>query len=136
MSHQTLKQEIHAADQAINNRDFDALAKFYTNEAALVVRPGLLAYGRSDIKEAHKRISEYFNGSLEVSQGEMLIIEAGDTALVLAKTFVKSPEKLDSEYSTERDAIYVYVKDDKGKWLCAIDNSYGVELLQENGEGS
>lgn len=84
----------------------------------------------------HKRISEYFNGSLEVSQGEMLIIEAGDIALVLARTFVKSPEKLDSEYSTERDAIYVYVKDDKGKWLCAIDNSYGVELLQENGEGS
>ena len=66
----------------------------------------------------------------------MLIIEAGDTALVLARTFVKSPEKLDSEYSTERNAIYVYVKDDNGKWLCAIDNSYGVELLQENGERS
>lgn len=101
-----------------------------------MLRPGLLAYGRSDIKEAHKRISEYFNGSLEVSQEEMLIIEAGDAALVLARTFVKSPEKLDSEYSTERDAIYVYVKDDNGKWLCAIDNSYGVELLQENGEGA
>ena len=136
MNHQTLKQEIHAADQAINDKDFDLLAKFYTNEASLVIRPGLLAYGRSDIKEAHKRISEYFNGSLEVSQGEMLIIEAGDIALVLAKTFIKSPEKLDSEYSTDRDAIYVYTKDDNGKWLCAIDNSYGVELLQENGEGA
>jgi len=132
MNHQPLEQEIHAADQAINNKDFDAVAKFYTKEAALVVRPGLLAYGRSDIKEAHKRISEYFNGSLEVSQGEMVIIEAGNTALVLAKTFVKSPKKLDSEYSTERDAIYVYVKDDNAKWLCAIDNSYGVELLQKN----
>jgi len=132
MNHQALKLEIHAADQAINNKDFDAVANFYTNEAALVVRPDLLAYGRSDIKEAHKRISEYFNGSLEVSQGEMVIIEAGNTALVLAKTFVKSPEKLDSEYSTERDAIYVYVKDDNGKWLCAIDNSYGIELLQKN----
>jgi len=132
MNHQVIKQEIHAADQAINNKDFNAVAKFYTNEAALVVRPGLLAYGRSDIKEAHKRISEYFNGSLEVSQGDMVIIEAGNTALVLAKTFVKSPGKLDSEYSTERDAIYVYVKDDNGKWLCAIDNSYGVELLQKN----
>ena len=132
MNHQALKQEIHTADQAINNKNFDAVAKFYTNEAALVVRPGLVAYGRSDIKEAHKKISEYFNGSLEVSQGEMVIIEAGNIALVLAKTFVKSPEKLDSEYSTERDAIYVYVKGDNGKWLCAIDNSYGVELLHKN----
>ena len=131
MSHQTLKQEIHAADQAINKKDFDAVAKFYTTDAALVVRPDLMAYGRSDIKEADKRISEYFNDSLEVTQEEMVIIEAGNIALVLAKAFIKSPEKLDSEYSTERDAIYVYVKDDNGKWLCAIDNSYGVELLQK-----
>ena len=28
MDHQTLKQEIHAADQAINKKDFDAAAKF------------------------------------------------------------------------------------------------------------
>ncbi len=131
MNHQAIKQEIRAADQAINNKDFDTVANFYTNEAALVVRPDLLAYGRTDIREAHKRISEYFNGSLEVSQGDMVVIEAGNTALVLAKTFVKSSEKLDSEYSTERDAIYVYVKDDSGKWLCAIDNSYGVELLKK-----
>ena len=131
MNHQVIKQEIRAADQAINNKNFDAVAKFYTNEAALVIRPDLLAYGRTDIREAHKRISEYFNGSLEVSQGDMVVIEAGNTALVLAKTFVKSSEKLDSEYSTERDAIYVYVKDDSGKWLCAIDNSYGVELLKK-----
>ena len=29
-----------------------------------------MAYGRSDIKEAHKRISEYFNDSLEVIDDE------------------------------------------------------------------
>ena len=61
----------------------------------------------------------------------MVIIEAGDTALVIAETFVKSPEKPDSDYPEKRNAIYVYVKDDQGKWLCAIDNSYGIELLQK-----
>jgi len=132
MKNYELKQEIHAADSAINRRDFDEVAKFYTKDATLVVKPGLLVSGRADIREAHKRISEYFNGSLEVSQGEMVIIEAGDTALVMAETFVKSPEKPDSEYPEKRDAIYVYVKDDQGKWLCAIDNSYGIELLQKN----
>ena len=30
------------------------------------------------------------------------------------------------------DAIYVYKKSADGKWLCAIDNSYGVELLKTN----
>ena len=82
MNHQALKQEIHAADQAINKKDFDAVAKFHTTDAALVVRPDLMEYGRSDIKEAHKRISEYFNDSLEVTQEEMVIIEVGNTASV------------------------------------------------------
>jgi len=132
MKDHAIKQEIHLADQAINSKDFDALTESYAEDAVLVVRPGLLASGRDEIREAHKKISAYFNDSLEVSQGKMVIIEAGETALVLAKTHVESPQKLDSEYSKERDAIYVYVKGKDGKWLCAIDNSYGVELLQDN----
>ncbi|HBC58069.1 MAG TPA: DUF4440 domain-containing protein [Gammaproteobacteria bacterium] len=132
MTNHELKQEILAADSAINRKDFDAVSKFYTQDATLVMRPGLLVSGRHHIREAHRRISDYFNGSLDVSQGEMLIIEAGDIALVIAETFVKSPGKPDSEYPAERNAIYVYVKDDQGKWLCAIDNSYGVELLQNH----
>jgi len=132
MNHHAIKQEILAADQAINRKDFDALINFYTADAALVIRPGLLAYGHSGIVEAHKRISSYFNDSLEVSQGEMVIIETGNIALVLAQTLIKSPEKLDSDYSTKREAIYVYVKNEHGKWQCAIDNSYGTELLKQN----
>ena len=33
-----------------------------------------------------------------------------------------------SEYAMERKATYVYRKIN-GKWLCAIDNSYGTSLL-------
>ena len=132
MKDHAITQEIHAADHAINRKDFDVVAKSYTQDATLVVRPGQLVSGRSNIREAHKRISEYFNGSLEVSQGDIVIIEAGDTALVMAQTFINSPKKPDSEYPADREAIYVYVRDDSGKWRCAIDNSYGVELLRKN----
>jgi uncharacterized protein (TIGR02246 family) len=128
MDDHPLKQEIAKADKAINERDFDTVANCYTEEAVLVVKPGTLVQGRESIKEAHKKISDYFNDSLKVSQGDMVIIEAGDIALVLSKTYVESPKKLDSEFSTERNAIYVYQKTADGKWLCAIDNSYGVKL--------
>lgn len=129
MNNHAIIQEIHSADQAINRNDFDTVAKSYTHDATLVVKPGHLVSGRSDIREAHKKISEYFNGGLEVSQREIAIIEAGNTALVMAQTIIKSPGKLDSEYSAERDAIYVYVRDKNGNWLCAIDNSYGFDVL-------
>jgi uncharacterized protein (TIGR02246 family) len=132
MDDHPLKQEIAKADKAINERDFDTVANYYTEEAVLVVKPGTLVQGRESIKEAHKKISAYFNDSLKVSQGDMVIIEAGNIALVLSKTYVESPEKVDSEFFTERDAIYVYQKTADGKWLCTIDNSYGVELLRTN----
>ena len=132
MENQALKQEIAKADKAIGDRDFDTVASCYTEEAVLVVKPGKLVQGREAIKEAHQKISDYFNDSLKVSQGDMVIIEAGNIALVLSKTYIESPEKLDSEFATERDAIYVYQKNTDGKWLCAIDNSYGVELLETN----
>ena len=129
-----IAQEIEAADRAINAQDFDKVAACYTEDAALVVRPGSIARGRDNIERSFVRISEYFNGSLKVSQGDMVIIEAGDTALVLAKTSIESPGKPDSEFPSQRDAIYVYRKDESGKWLCAIDNSYGFELLQSKPE--
>jgi uncharacterized protein (TIGR02246 family) len=130
MTDHPLKQEIAKADRAINNHDFDTVADCYTEEAVLVVKPGVLVHGREAIKEAHKKIAAYFNGSLKVSQGGMIIIEAEDIALVLSKTYIESPQKIDSEFSTEREAIYIYKKTADGKWLCAIDNSYGVELLK------
>jgi len=129
MENHAIKQEIAAADKAINSRDFAALTDFYTEAATLVVRPGLTVSGRNNIRDAHRRISEYFNGTLEVTQGELVIIEAGDTAMVLAKTFIRSPGKPDSEFSSERDAVYVYRKEQDGRWRCAVDNSYGAELL-------
>ncbi|WP_019507206.1 SgcJ/EcaC family oxidoreductase [Pleurocapsa sp. PCC 7319] len=130
MENHPLKQEIAKADKAIGDRDFDTVASCYSEDAVLVVKPGTLVQGREAIKEAHKKISDYFNDSLKVSQSDMVIIEAGNIALVLSKTYIESPKKLDSEFSTERDAIYVYKKTTDGKWLCAIDNSYGVELLE------
>lgn len=129
MDNHVLKQEIARADKAINERDFETLASCYTEDAVLVVKPGTLVQGRQGIKAAHQKIADYFKDSLNVSQGEMVIIEAGDIALVLSKTYIESPEKADSEFSSERDAIYVYKKSADGQWLCAIDNSYGVELL-------
>ena len=131
MKDHVIKNEIQVADSAINRKDFDAVADCYTEDAVLIVAPGLEARGKDEIRQAHQNISDYFNDSLEVSQGNMVIIEAGNTALVLSKSFVASPGKLDSEFSTERNATYVYVKDDNGKWHCAIDNSYGPELLDD-----
>ena len=114
-----IKNLINQADKAIKEERFDDLMHFYTDDAVLVVKPGMEVQGKENIKKAFVKIAEYF---------KMLMIETGDTVLVLSQTLLDADNKDTSEYSMERRATYVYRKVD-GKWLCAIDNSYGTTLL-------
>lgn len=123
-----IKELIAAADKAIKEERFDDLKEFYTEDAILMVKPGLEVKGKEAIKEAFIKIAKYFNNSIVPTQGKMLMIEAGDTVLVLSQTLLDADNKESSEYSMDRRATYVYRKID-GKWLCAIDNSYGTTLL-------
>ena len=123
-----IEELIAAADKAIKEERFDDLKEFYTEDAVLVVKPGLEVKGKEAIKEAFIKIADYFNNSVVPTQGKMLMVEAGDTVLVLSQTLLNAENKESSEYSMDRRATYVYRKID-GKWLCAIDNSYGTTLL-------
>ena len=127
MEHE-LKEVIKKCDMAIKQEDFDTLMNYYTDDAILVVKPGMIARGKEEIKKAFIAIANYFNNSVVPTQGEMIILEAGDTALVISQTLLDADKK-DSEYSMDRKATYVFKKNLQGDWLCAIDNSYGTELI-------
>ena len=71
----------------------------------------------------------HFNHTVHVSQGEMIVLEGGDTALVLAKTHVQANQGTDAAVNVERRATYVFRRLPDGKWRCVIDNSYGTDLL-------
>ena len=125
-----LKELIKACDLAIKQKDFDVLMNYYTDDAILVVKPGMIARGKEEIKNAFMEISKYFNDTLVPTQGEMIILETGDTALVISQTLLDADKK-ETEYSMDRRATYVFKKNSQGKWLCAIDNSYGTELISK-----
>lgn len=123
-----IKKLIDEADKAIKEERFDDLKNYYTDDAVLVVRPGLEVKGKEAIKNAFIKIAAYFKNSVIPTQGKMIMIEAGDTVLVLSQTLLDAENKETSEYSMDRRATYVYRNID-GKWLCAVDNSYGTTLL-------
>lgn len=128
MSSHPIKLLIEKADKAINEEDFDTLMDFYAEDAVLVIKPGMNAVGKEKIEKAFKRIADYFEHSLEVKQAGMQILETNDTALVLAKTIIFA----DNQPAIERKATYVFKRNNSNHWVCAIDNSYGHELLKEN----
>jgi uncharacterized protein (TIGR02246 family) len=117
--------QIERADRAIVAEDFDTLLDIYTDDAVLVIKPGTNAVGKDAIKAAFEAIAVYFKNGLQVSQGGLEVLEAGDTALVLANTLVSAPDFP----TTVRKATYVFTRAENGQWLCSIDNSYGHEII-------
>jgi uncharacterized protein (TIGR02246 family) len=130
MAEHELKRLLAEADDAINREDFDAVMELYAQDATLVIMPGRAVTGKDQIRSAMVRIAEHFDHSLHVSQGEIVVLEGGDTALVLANTLVRAKQKADSEFATDRKATYVFRRYPDGKWRCVIDNSYGTGLLR------
>lgn len=125
-----IKAIIDICDHLIHAEKFDDLINFYTEDAILVIKPEMIARGREQIKSAFIKIAAYFDNSIKPLEGQMLYLVTGDTVLVLAQTFLEASQTATdkSDYAMERRATYIFRKVD-GKWLCAIDNSYGTSLL-------
>ena len=126
MAQHPIAVAIEKADTAIVQEDFETLMNIYSDDAILVVKPGMNAIGKVRIRKAFEAIAAHFNHTLQVHQAGMKILESGNSALVLAKTVVSASNMP----ATERNATYVFERNSNGEWLCKIDNSYGHELLQ------
>lgn len=124
-----IREIIEACDKAISERNFDALMSYYAEDAALVIKPGMVARGKDDIRKAFVAIADYFKNQLIVEQGNMQVIEGGGDALVIMETVLHYPDEQGSIVTTMRRATYVFRKDVDGNWRCTIDNSYGTTLL-------
>ncbi|MEQ9771425.1 SgcJ/EcaC family oxidoreductase [Pectobacterium jejuense] len=124
-----IREIIEACDKAISERNFDALMSYYAEDAALVIKPGMVARGKDDIRKAFVAIADHFKNQLIVEQGDMQVIEGGGDALVIMETVLHYPDEQGSIVTTTRRATYVFRKDADGNWRCTIDNSYGTTLL-------
>ena len=128
MNQHPIELLINKADTAINQEDFDTLIDIYADDAVLVIQPGMNAVGKEQIRKAFEAIAAHFEHSLDVRQTGLEILETEDTALVLAKTLVSAK----GHPVVERKATYVFKKNISNVWVCAIDNSYGHDLLGPN----
>ena len=122
---------VSAAHDAINREDFDSLMEFYTDDATVVVVPGRAANGKEEIRSAFVALAEHFQHTLYVTQGDMIVIEGGDSALVIAQVNVRANMKSSAPTMETRNANYVFKRGEDDQWRCIVDNSYGAALLNQ-----
>ena len=124
----SLRAVIEACDRAISQEDYATLMEYYADDATLVVKPGMVVSGKENIRKAFITIADYFQHRLVVTQGRMEIIEGGDNALVIMETRLDIPLAEGGTTQVTRRATYVF-RQQEGRWLCTVDNSYGTDLL-------
>ena len=123
MTHPVTRQ-LHAMHDAVNNNDLTALQTLYCEDAFLVDKPRVSS--RSDLQRALSAFKQRYMPEHIVSQGDEVVIEAGDTALVISKLYLNATGAVDCNV---KRAIYVFRKNAEGEWQCAIDNFFGVDLI-------
>jgi uncharacterized protein (TIGR02246 family) len=124
MGQHAIETIIKSADKALADQDWDLLSNLYAEDAVLVVEPGRTVVGRDQIVAVCRELSAQCEDTMDIQQNGITILEAGDTALVLANSLVS-----DLTQTEERKATYVFRKHPTDGWICIIDNSYGNDLV-------
>jgi uncharacterized protein (TIGR02246 family) len=115
---------------ALNRGDLDAALSLYGADAVLVADPGQLARGPAELRAALGRLVD-LKPRLTV-QAERLV-EAGDTALYISRWTLQGTDPAGQEVSLAGESSDVLRRQDDGRWLIAIDNPWGAQILEQRG---
>jgi uncharacterized protein (TIGR02246 family) len=111
---------------AINRADLDAAAALYEEDAVLVPQPGQYARGRTQVKEALRGFLA-LKAHLQSDAGQ--IIECGDLALYLSRWSIRGIDPTGQEVLLGGESTDILRRQADGRWLIAVDNPWGVQLL-------
>lgn len=126
MSENSLKETVEKLDEAFNRRDIEAVLAFYEDDAVVVIEPGRIARGKNEIRAAFEFVFT-LNGTAK--QVKMKTFETDDVALFLSKWTFSATLPDGTPFMRDATATCVFRRNSAGKWLCAIDNSYGTAVL-------
>lgn len=119
-------QRLH---RAVNEQDTATINACFLPQGRLVAHPFVGAGGNAPVADALANFTQRFIPGQQVSQGDDVIIEAGDVALVHSKLYLTPSATPDALNCEVRKALYVFMRDADGEWKIAIDNFFGQDVL-------
>jgi len=119
-------ETVNQLTRAINAGDVATAVQLYEPDAILVVRPGQVACGWAQLNEA---LAGFVALRATLTSEAQDVQEAGDLALYLGRWSLRgtAPDGAPVVLGGESTDILRRQKD--GRWLIAIDNPWGTQLL-------
>ena len=126
MSQRNPADVINQLVKAINEGNLDAAAACYDAQAVFVVEPGQVTTGTKALRDA---LAGFIAMKITITAETYKVVQTGDLALYIAKWNAVgtapdgAPVKL---CGTSSDVLR---RQADGRWLIAIDNPFGVAIL-------
>ena len=129
MRNQAISAQLRELHRAFNADEHKAIAACYDETATVVSKPIHKRSGKSDVVEALAQFKQDIVPDALVSNGDDVVIEAGDVALVMSKIYLNYGQPKQPQFAEANRAIYVFKRNEKGQWRCVVDNFFGTDLL-------
>jgi uncharacterized protein (TIGR02246 family) len=112
--------------QAINEGDLATAVALYEPDAVLVAQPGQVARGSAQLREA---LNAFVALRPTLTSKVQHVLEAGDVALYLGRWQLRGKDPAGGPVMLSGESTDVLRRQPDGRWLIAIDDPWGTQLL-------
>jgi uncharacterized protein (TIGR02246 family) len=115
----------HLTD-ALNRGDLERAVRLYEGNAVLVARPGQVARGSAELRSA---LRGFIDLKPRLTAQAQMVIEIGDVALYMGRWTLQGTDPAGQPVSMGGESADVLRRHPDGRWLIAIDNPWGGQVL-------
>jgi ketosteroid isomerase-like protein len=112
--------------QAINRGDLAAAVALYEANATLVVRPGQLARGAAEIRDA---LAGFVALKATLRSEAERVLDADNIALYVGRWNLRGTDPAGQPVVMSGESTDVLRRQRDGRWLVVLDNPWGAEIL-------
>ena len=112
--------------EAINRGDLEAALALYESDAVLVVQPGRLARGGTQLREA---LAKFIALEPTLRSEAQEVIDAGDLALYTGRWTLQGIDPAGHAVVMAGESSDILHRQRDGRWLIALDNPWGAKIL-------
>ena len=126
-------EAVNQLAQAINRGDIEAALALYEPNAVLVAQPGHLARGPTELRLALGRFIELKPTLRSEAQN---VVEVDDVALYIGRWTLRGTEPSGQVVAMGGESSDILRRQRDGRWLIAVDNPWGAQILGNVGEAA
>jgi uncharacterized protein (TIGR02246 family) len=119
---------VNQLTDALNRGELEAALGLYEPNAVLVVQPGQIARGSTELRAALGRFIELKPTLRSQTQN---VVQVDDIALYMSRWTLQGADPSGQTITMGGESSDILRRQQDGRWLIAVDNPWGAQILEQ-----